>query len=99
MHLKNLLKVALKSILKSRMRSLLTALGIIIGVAAVVVMVAIGDGAQIQVERQINSLGSNLIIIFPKPTRLIRRILEIATDEDSLVLDSFAGSGTTGHVP
>ena len=33
----------------------------------------------------------------PKPVRLIRRILEIATDKDSLVLDSFAGSGTTGH--
>jgi putative ABC transport system permease protein len=65
MNLKNLLKVATKSILKSRMRSLLTALGIIIGVAAVVVMVAIGDGAQIQVEQQISSLGSNLIIIFP----------------------------------
>jgi putative ABC transport system permease protein len=65
MHLKNLLKVALKSILKSRMRSLLTALGIIIGVAAVVVMVAIGDGAQAQVEQQISALGSNLIIIFP----------------------------------
>ena len=65
MHLKNLLKVAIKSILKSRMRSLLTALGIIIGVAAVVVMVAIGDGAQIQVEEQISALGSNLIIIFP----------------------------------
>ncbi len=65
MHIKNLLKVAIKSILKSRMRSLLTALGIIIGVAAVVVMVALGDGAQIQVEQQISSLGSNLIIIFP----------------------------------
>ena len=65
MHLKNLLKVALKSILKSRMRSLLTSLGIIIGVAAVVIMVAIGDGAQIQVEQQISALGSNLIIIFP----------------------------------
>ena len=33
----------------------------------------------------------------PKPTRLIQRILQIATDKDSLVLDSFAGSGTTGH--
>ena len=65
MHIKNLLKVAVKSILKSRMRSLLTALGIIIGVAAVVVMVALGDGAQVQVEQQISSLGSNLIIIFP----------------------------------
>ncbi len=65
MQLKNILKVAVKSILKSRMRSLLTALGIIIGVAAVVVMVAIGDGAQMQVEQQIASLGSNLIVIFP----------------------------------
>ena len=33
----------------------------------------------------------------PKPTRLIQRILQIATDKDSLVLDSFAGAGTTGH--
>jgi putative ABC transport system permease protein len=65
MQVKNILKVAVKSILKSRMRSLLTALGIIIGVAAVVVMVAIGDGAQKQVEQQIASLGSNLIVIFP----------------------------------
>ena len=65
MQAKNILKVATKSILKSRMRSLLTALGIIIGVAAVVVMVAIGDGAQMQVEQQINALGSNLLIIFP----------------------------------
>ena len=44
---------------------MLTALGIIIGVAAVVVMVAIGDGAQVQVEQQISALGSNLIVIFP----------------------------------
>lgn len=41
-------------------------------------------------------LGAN-IFDTPKPTRLIRRILEIATDKDSLILDSFAGSGTTGH--
>src|SRR5690606_7140393 len=33
----------------------------------------------------------------PKPTRLIQRILQIASDKNSLVLDSFAGSGTTGH--
>ena len=33
----------------------------------------------------------------PKPTRLIQRIIQIATDKDSLIMDSFAGSGTTGH--
>jgi len=37
------------------------------------------------------------VFITPKPTRLLRRILQLATDKDSLVLDSFAGSGTTGH--
>lgn len=65
MQAKIILKVATKSIMKSRMRSLLTALGIIIGVAAVVVMVAIGDGAQQKVEQSIASLGTNLIIITP----------------------------------
>jgi site-specific DNA-methyltransferase (adenine-specific)/adenine-specific DNA-methyltransferase len=40
---------------------------------------------------------SDDVFITPKPTRLIQRILEIATDEDSLILDSFAGSGTTGQ--
>tara|TARA_R110002096_G_scaffold362410_3_gene555536 strand:- start:2542 stop:4170 length:1629 start_codon:yes stop_codon:yes gene_type:complete len=41
--------------------------------------------------------SSDDVFITPKPTRLIQRILQIATDKDSLVLDSFAGSGTTGH--
>jgi putative ABC transport system permease protein len=62
---KTILKIAIKSIIKSRMRSLLTALGIIIGVAAVVIMVAVGDGAQGRVAQQIEGLGSNLIIITP----------------------------------
>ncbi|MEI7812080.1 MAG: ABC transporter permease [Ignavibacteria bacterium] len=61
--------VALSSILKNKMRSLLTILGIIIGVAAVIVMVAIGQGAQVQVEKQIASLGTNLVIVYPGSTR------------------------------
>lgn len=40
---------------------------------------------------------SKAVFPTPKPTRLIQRILQIATDKDSLILDSFAGSGTTGH--
>ena len=40
---------------------------------------------------------SQSVFITPKPTRLIRRILQIASDKDSIVMDSFAGSGTTGH--
>ena len=42
-------------------------------------------------------LPNALHSITPKPVRLLQRILEIATDEDSIVLDSFAGSGTTAH--
>jgi len=62
---KTLLKLAWASILKNKMRTLLTMLGIVIGVGAVIVMVAVGHGAQTQIESQINSLGTNLILITP----------------------------------
>ena len=42
-------------------------------------------------------LGHSASFDYPKPTRLLSRILSLATDKDSLILDSFAGSGTTGH--
>ena len=69
MRWKNLLKIAFKNILKNRMRSLLTSLGIIIGVSAVIVMVAIGEGSQADIEAQISALGANMIIIFPGSTQ------------------------------
>jgi putative ABC transport system permease protein len=62
---KNLIKVAFKSIVKNKMRTLLTMLGIIIGVAAVIVMVAIGKGAEQRIQNQIASMGTNLIMVFP----------------------------------
>jgi putative ABC transport system permease protein len=62
---RGLLKIAAKGILKNRMRSLLTSLGIVIGVGAVIVMVAIGAGAQADVQKQISSLGANMIMILP----------------------------------
>ncbi|OGB63301.1 MAG: multidrug ABC transporter substrate-binding protein [Caldithrix sp. RBG_13_44_9] len=65
LQLKNLIKTAFKSIFKNRMRSLLTSLGIIIGVSAVIVMVAIGEGSQSRIEEGIQSLGTNLIVVFP----------------------------------
>ncbi len=69
LQLRNLLKTAFKSILKNRMRSLLTSLGIIIGVSAVIVMVAIGEGSQKRIEEGIQSLGTNLIVVFPGASR------------------------------
>jgi putative ABC transport system permease protein len=65
MRASNLIKVASKSIVKNKMRTLLTMLGIIIGVGAVIVMVAVGDGAKSQIERQIQSLGTNMLVVTP----------------------------------
>jgi putative ABC transport system permease protein len=60
--------VALRALRRNKMRSVLTALGIIIGVAAVIAMVGIGNGAKAQVEAQIASLGENVILIFSGST-------------------------------
>jgi putative ABC transport system permease protein len=65
MNTSTLTKVAAQSILKNKMRTLLTMLGIIIGVGAVIVMVAIGEGAKSQIEAQINNLGTNMIVVTP----------------------------------
>ncbi|MGA9364506.1 MAG: ABC transporter permease [Bacteroidota bacterium] len=62
---KKLIRAALRSILRNRMRSTLTALGIIIGVSAVIIMVAIGRGSSQKIQENINSLGTNLITISP----------------------------------
>jgi len=56
-----------------------------------------GQNAEAKAEVRELLSESNDMFITPKPTKLIRRILDVATDKDSLVLDSFAGSGTTGH--
>jgi len=65
MNLRSTLKTALGALLRNRARSLLTMLGVVIGVGAVIVTVAIGAGARLSVQQQINSLGSNLIIVLP----------------------------------
>lgn len=60
---KSTLKIALKSLEVNKMRSALTSLGIIIGVAAVIIMLAIGSGANKQVQDNMESMGSNLLTI------------------------------------
>lgn len=65
MRLSKLLLTSSKSILRNRVRSFLTTLGIIIGVASVIIMVAIGKGAQQDIKDQIQSMGTNIIMIMP----------------------------------
>ncbi len=60
-----LVRVAGKSIRKNKMRTFLTMLGIIIGVGAVIMMVAVGGGAKSQIEARIQNLGTNMIVITP----------------------------------
>ncbi len=62
------LKVALRALRINKMRSFLTMLGIIIGVGAVIIMVAIGSGASEMIAQQIASMGSNLLIVIPGAT-------------------------------
>jgi putative ABC transport system permease protein len=65
MKLMTLIRLATQSIQKNKMRAMLTMLGIIIGVAAVIVMVAVGYGARNRIHEQINNLGTNMIVITP----------------------------------
>src|SRR6266436_462431 len=58
------MKIALRALRRNKLRTLLTMLGMIIGVAAVIAMVGIGNGAKTQIENQIASLGENVIQIF-----------------------------------
>jgi len=60
--------IAFRALRRNKLRSVLTALGIIIGVAAVIAMVGIGNGAKAQVEAQIASLGQNIILVFSGST-------------------------------
>ncbi|HEV7485079.1 MAG TPA: ABC transporter permease [Thermoanaerobaculia bacterium] len=65
MRISNITLVGLRAIARNKMRSFLTALGIIIGVACVIAVVAIGNGATKSIENTINALGTNYIMVFP----------------------------------
>lgn len=61
--LKTIFSIAVRAIRANKMRSILTSLGIIIGVGAVIVMLAVGNGAQISIQNEMKTMGSNLIIV------------------------------------
>ncbi len=65
MNIVNLFKIAWKAILLNKTRTFLTMLGIIIGVASVIAMLAIGEGSKESIRKNISSMGANLITIRP----------------------------------
>ena len=82
------LRVALKALRVNKLRSSLTMLGMIIGVASVIAMLAIGGGAQERVREQLKNLGSNLMLVFPGSTtasgvRLGTGAAQTLTEEDA----------------
>lgn len=62
----NLIFIALRALNNNKLRSFLTMLGIIIGVASVISMLAIGEGSKLAIEEQIKELGSNMIVVTPR---------------------------------
>ena len=65
MNLQAILKVAFRALVRNKVRSLLTTLGIIVGIAAVIAMVAVGRGATVMIQDQVKSMGNNMVIVFP----------------------------------
>ena len=65
MNFLNLIKIAIKAIASNKFRSFLSMLGIIIGVAAVIIMMAIGQGSKESVRKNISQMGTNIIMIRP----------------------------------
>ncbi|MCA3217170.1 MAG: ABC transporter permease [Burkholderiales bacterium] len=91
MNMLAVLRIALKALRVNKLRSALTMLGMIIGVAAVIAMIAIGSGAQERVRQQIKNLGSNLILIFPGSTtasgvRLGTGAAQTLTEDDAMAI-------------
>ena len=64
----NLFKIALRALANNKLRAFLTMLGIIIGVASVITMLAIGQGSKKSIQAQISEMGSNMIMIHPVQT-------------------------------
>ena len=69
MNIQNLFKIAIKALGNNKMRCFLTMLGVIIGVGAVIAMLAIGQGSKNSIKAQISEMGSNMIMIMPGAER------------------------------
>jgi len=93
--------VALQSIRANALRSVLTALGIIIGVAAVITMVALGSGAQKAVEDKIQAMGSNVLTVFPgmQFTRGVASNIRVGLTTDDAKALAEGGRVLSGVVP
>ncbi|PWA04343.1 ABC transporter permease [Flavobacterium psychrotolerans] len=91
MKISNLLRIAWKAIQRNSMRAFLTMLGIIIGVAAVIAMISIGQGSKQSIQSQISGMGSNMITIRPSSNvmggpRMDNTSVQTLTEQDLIAL-------------
>ena len=89
MNYSNLFKIALRAIAANKMRSFLTALGIIIGVASVIAMLAIGQGSKKSIQANIAEMGSNMIMINPGADRGPGGVRQDASSMETLKLTDY----------
>ncbi|NSW95794.1 MAG: ABC transporter permease, partial [Bacteroidales bacterium] len=69
MNISNLLKIAVRALVRNKLRAILTMLGIIIGVASVIAMLAIGEGSKQRIREEMSSMGTNMVMIMPNMMR------------------------------
>jgi len=89
MNISNLFKIALRAIAANKMRSFLTMLGIIIGVASVIAMLAIGQGSKKSIQENISEMGSNMIMIRPGQDKGPGGARQDASDMQTLKLKDY----------
>ena len=97
-------RTALEALLGRRMRSLLTMLGILIGIAAVMLTVGLGEGARLQINKEINKLGSNLLIVMPgaatsSGVRMAGAALTLTMEDAALLSDATVAPDIAGVAP
>ncbi|MFT3875744.1 MAG: ABC transporter permease [Propioniciclava sp.] len=97
-------RTAAEALLGRRMRSMLTMLGILIGIAAVMLTVGLGDGARRQISKEINNLGSNLLIVMPgspssSGVRTLGPSAMLTLDDAALIADPSVAPDVVGVAP
>ena len=89
MNIINLIKIALKALSNNKMRGFLTMLGIIIGVASVITMIAIGQGATQSIQSEISEMGSNMIMIQPGGDMMRGGVRQSSSSMESLKMADY----------
>ena len=88
MHFGNLIKISFRALNNNKLRAFLTMLGIIIGVASVITMLAIGQGSKISIQNQISEMGENMIMLRPG-TGMMGGVRQSSSDMQTLKMEDY----------